>query len=327
MSCIYHPSAPEVEHCHSCRQPICSSCTVSVNGQIYCRSCATSALGKSSQSTEASWVQLEPGQSKSRGLALLLSIIPGGGYMYLGLMNRGLQTLLIFVGTIFLSEVLNLDFLNGLVIPVLMLYTIFDTQQIAGDLNRTGRILDRGFFEWKSIGLKNPMTQNPGPDASRSAGPFSSTVQPGTATGTSGFNVGGSSAQNDSDRIDPGVSNQYPAGEASSSAWTTGDEKASVSGEVELTISDPVASDIRQPVPPEMPLTSQTNPQTKRYSAIVAYILIGAGALLLLNNLFPSLLVEKYIRMLGGPIVLIGLGLLILYRTRSPRKEVLDQDE
>jgi len=246
--------------------------------------------------------------------------------MYLGLMNRGLQTLLIFVGTIFLSDVLDLDFITGLVIPVLMLYTIFDTQQIVGDLNRTGRILDRGFFEWKSIGLKNPITQNPSPDASRSAGTFSSTVQPGTATGTSGFNVGGSSVQNDSDRIDPGVSNQYPAGEVSSSAWTISDENASVSGEVELTKSDPVASDIQQPVP-EMPRISQTNPPTKRYSAIVAYILIGAGTLLLLNNLFPSLLVEKYIRMLGGPIVLIGLGLLILYRTRSPRKEAIDQDE
>lgn len=106
---------------------------------------------------EETLVRIDPSKPKARGAAFILSLIPGGGYMYLGLMNRGLQTLLIFFGTIFIGNILRMEFISGLVIPILMLYTIFDTQQILGELNQTGVTVDRGFFAWGAIGLKNPV--------------------------------------------------------------------------------------------------------------------------------------------------------------------------
>ncbi|MDH7479269.1 MAG: hypothetical protein QHH02_04610 [Syntrophomonadaceae bacterium] len=221
---------------------------------------------------EDTLVRIDPGKPKARGAAFILSLIPGGGYMYLGLMNRGLQTLLIFFGAIFIGNILHLEFISGLVIPILMLYSIFDTQQVLGELNQTGMAVDRGFFAWSSIGLKNPVA-NPASPGVRSE-PFNGAP--------SGFSAA------ETDRKEDG----------------------------EETVKTPaVAPGNCRAEPDPAPV-----PSGRRRRVVLAYILIGLGLIALCNNLFPHLQLERFWRLLGGPLLLIGIGLILLYRNLAGQK-------
>lgn len=64
---------------------------------------------------------------REKKMTYLLSFFPGLGYLYLGLMNRGLQFLLLFFGTIFLTTIVN-SF--GFFIPIIVFYSYFDSLQL-----------------------------------------------------------------------------------------------------------------------------------------------------------------------------------------------------
>ncbi|WP_105617336.1 hypothetical protein [Vallitalea okinawensis] len=64
--------------------------------------------------------------SYKRGLAYLFSLIPGAGQMYIGLMNRGLQIMLFFWGTIAVISFVNVLEALGLLLVVLYFYSFFD---------------------------------------------------------------------------------------------------------------------------------------------------------------------------------------------------------
>jgi TM2 domain-containing membrane protein YozV len=122
MKCVNHPEAEAEVLCTVCHKPLCSECQITLRDRDYCRHC----LEEKVAGEEVKYTALD---NKSRLLAFLLSLIPGVGYMYLGLMNRGLQTLIIFFGTFFITSLTSIDVVI-FIIPVLVFYSIFDTLQI-----------------------------------------------------------------------------------------------------------------------------------------------------------------------------------------------------
>jgi len=72
---------------------------------------------------------------RSKVLATLLSAFPGAGQMYLGLQKRGLQLMLLFLGSIYVMDLLRLTVLFFL-IPVIWFYSLFDGLQL---VSRYGR--------------------------------------------------------------------------------------------------------------------------------------------------------------------------------------------
>jgi hypothetical protein len=72
---------------------------------------------------------------RSKVLATLLSAFPGAGQMYLGLQKRGLQLMLLFLGSIYVMDLLRLSVLFFL-IPVIWFYSLFDGLQL---VSRYGR--------------------------------------------------------------------------------------------------------------------------------------------------------------------------------------------
>src|SRR5690554_3093087 len=66
---------------------------------------------------------------KSLAATVIFSAIPGGGHMYLGWMNRGLQLMLSFFLCIFLIDWLSMS-LFGVLLPVIWFYSFFDALQI-----------------------------------------------------------------------------------------------------------------------------------------------------------------------------------------------------
>lgn len=239
---------------------------------------------------EETMVSYDPQHTKSRGAAFILSLIPGGGYMYLGLMNRGLQAMLIFFGTIFLSNLLNMGILAGMIIPILMLYTIFDTQQLWTELTQKGSVTDRGFWAWSSIGLKNPVNNN------GSSGKHQPVQYPGTGQ--------------DSGRVNA-AAGYTPEQES------TNNESESGPG---LSESPTVISSIGTPEPFGMDPVPEAAPPKRQRRFVLAYILIGLGVLALINNLFPSLMLERFWDVGGVPALMIVLGLVILFRNLDGRR-------
>lgn len=82
--------------------------------------------------------ELEAGREegrRSKVLATLLSGFPGAGQMYLGLQKRGLQLMLLFLGSIYIMDLLRISFLFFL-IPVIWFYSLFDGLQL---VSRHGR--------------------------------------------------------------------------------------------------------------------------------------------------------------------------------------------
>lgn len=138
MKCINHPESEAVEICPLCRRPVCHQCLVSLSGKNYCRACLEERIGAL------------PGHTgrKSGFLAFILSFLPGAGYFYLGLMKRGLQTMVLFFGSIFISSMANIEQLMAFVAPVLVFYSIFDTQQLLRRMNEGLPVEDKELFDW-----------------------------------------------------------------------------------------------------------------------------------------------------------------------------------
>lgn len=155
MKCAQHPEVEADVLCALCKSPICQDCRINLRDNPYCRNCLEQKIAGTEKPETT---------GRSRFLVLLLSLIPGGGYMFLGHMRRGLQAMIIFFGTIFVASVTNLNPLIPLVLPVLMFYSIFDSLQLAGKANEGIAVQDiplinvgernwRGPLGWGLVGL------------------------------------------------------------------------------------------------------------------------------------------------------------------------------
>ncbi|AJS58085.1 hypothetical protein [Paenibacillus sp. IHBB 10380] len=72
---------------------------------------------------------------RSKILATLLSAFPGAGHMYVGLQKRGLQLMILFLGSIYILDILRLSVFLFL-IPVIWFFSFFDALQ---QISRYGR--------------------------------------------------------------------------------------------------------------------------------------------------------------------------------------------
>ncbi|MEK5407085.1 multi-tm2 domain protein [Paenibacillus sp. FSL W8-0439] len=95
---------------------------------------------------------------RSKMLATILSVFPGAGHMYIGLQKRGLQLMLLFLGFIYILDVLHLSLFLFL-IPVVWFYSFFDALQ---QVSRYGReqLIDKPviamfaqYHRWVGLGL------------------------------------------------------------------------------------------------------------------------------------------------------------------------------
>lgn len=76
---------------------------------------------------------------KSTLWALLFSVVPGAGHMYLGWQERGLAFMASFFGALFLMDWLHLS-LFLFVLPVIWFYSFFDALQIASAMSLNGAL-------------------------------------------------------------------------------------------------------------------------------------------------------------------------------------------
>ncbi|AKA72372.1 hypothetical protein [Clostridium scatologenes] len=66
----------------------------------------------------------------SKSMATFFAMLPGAGHMYLGLTKQGIELMMLFFFTIFLSSSIGLEFL-GVFLPIIWFYSIFDVRSKA----------------------------------------------------------------------------------------------------------------------------------------------------------------------------------------------------
>lgn len=82
---------------------------------------------------------------RSKFIATLLSVIPGVGQMYLGLQRRGIQLMILFLGTFYIIDVIRLSLFLFL-LPLIWFFSFFDGLQLT---SRYGRepLIDKPLVE------------------------------------------------------------------------------------------------------------------------------------------------------------------------------------
>ena len=131
MKCSNHAKIESVAACAACGRPFCADCVVELDGKSWCRGCLSRILKHSGTG------QAHPGWRKLA--AALLSLVPGAGHMFLGLIGKGFALMGLLIVTIFLiilySDATGMYWMTAYLVPTLCLlfvsYAVFDTMAIA----------------------------------------------------------------------------------------------------------------------------------------------------------------------------------------------------
>jgi len=92
--------------------------------------------------------------NKSKFLTFIFSFLPGLGHMYIGLLNRGLQIMILFFGSMFLMDFINLNAFPFF-IPIIWFFNMFDSLQFVAKMRRGEEVPDELLVEWSSITTKS----------------------------------------------------------------------------------------------------------------------------------------------------------------------------
>ena len=93
-------------------------------------------------------------RNASPALTFLFSLLPGAGHMYLGLMRRGLEIMVVFFAAIFLvANTLGLAEIGVPLSIILFFYSLFDAQHLYKAVRKGEEVADTDFLKISSFTL------------------------------------------------------------------------------------------------------------------------------------------------------------------------------
>jgi len=130
MKCANHARSEAVAACAKCGKNLCSECAIALREGAWCRGCLESLTGQERSGGARG--------GKSKLIAALLSIIPGVGHMYLGLIGKGFAMMGLFFASVFLvilySDSTGMYWMAAFLIPTLgvlfISYAVFDSMEM-----------------------------------------------------------------------------------------------------------------------------------------------------------------------------------------------------
>ena len=139
MKCSNHPRTESSATCAECGKALCSVCAVEMDQESWCRECLSIMIARTRGAGQA-----HPGWRKLA--AALLSIVPGAGHMFLGLIGKGFALMGLLIVSVFLiilySDATGMYWMSAYLIPTLSVlflsYAVFDAMAIS-DARRSGR--------------------------------------------------------------------------------------------------------------------------------------------------------------------------------------------
>lgn len=158
MNCNVHYKNEASFRCFECGAFICKECAEDRDGKIICKKCLENHMARA-QMNEISIGNGITGNKYSRRynafLAFLFSLVPGAGQMYLGLMKRGLQLMVLFTIPIVVA---NIFYLGGWFIifnVIIWFYSFFDCLHIKRDINEGKEIKDELIYDINMMDVKD----------------------------------------------------------------------------------------------------------------------------------------------------------------------------
>lgn len=148
MRCVYHSDREAAYVCNHCGKDVCADCAVDVNGNTLCKPCVAALAGRTGHGHgpgpgydryHCGYPRHAKGRSKAA--LFILSFLPGLGYMYLGLIKRGLLVMSAFFLNIYLLAEFSVPLLAFLV-PVIFFASFFDGFSILRRINAGEAVTD-----------------------------------------------------------------------------------------------------------------------------------------------------------------------------------------
>lgn len=132
MNCSYHQVTLANTRCRVCARPLCPACDHRVKGFTYCQDCIVAGVEGITGQPHA---QPRRYEIKSPGLAAFLSLVPGLGSAYNGLIIKALVHFAVIVGLWEVSDLFR-SRLFGWAGFACYVYSLFNAFQDAKRLNR-----------------------------------------------------------------------------------------------------------------------------------------------------------------------------------------------
>lgn len=139
MKCVNHQRVEATATCAECGRHFCAACTISLDERTWCRDCLSAIVARTGKGA-----RVHPGWRKLA--AALLSIVPGAGHMFLGLIGKGFTLMGLLIASVFLiilySDATGMYWMTAYLVPTLSVlflsYAVFDAMAIA-DAQRGSR--------------------------------------------------------------------------------------------------------------------------------------------------------------------------------------------
>ena len=131
MNCVNHPEAAVSAFCQNCGKALCTQCTRTVQGSVYCEPCLAArvtAVPGAPAAPGAYPPPPPPAGIPNPGTATILGFIPGVGAMYNGQYIKAIVHVLVFVVLISITEHYGVF---GIFVGAWVLYQVFDAHQTA----------------------------------------------------------------------------------------------------------------------------------------------------------------------------------------------------
>ncbi|MTI68973.1 MAG: hypothetical protein FH751_01795 [Firmicutes bacterium] len=160
MECTNHPEREANFRCVDCGKPICKECAINQRGKIVCKECTSEEEILERQNLENINITRESPKTYNSFWAVLFSLLPGAGHMYLGLMKRGLQLMIAFFAMIIIPNIFySIDYLTVIAL-IIWFYSLFDAHHIRKRIKKGDTInddliydMDVSKFNYYNVGI------------------------------------------------------------------------------------------------------------------------------------------------------------------------------
>lgn len=146
MECKNHKEVQSTFVCMVCGEALCSDCSIALDKAVYCKECLEDIVREKTpvKTHKKSWI-----------LAMCLSLVPGTGHMYLGMIKKGLSLMTMLLSlvllTILFAESSEIYWLAAFLIPTLgfvfLSYSIFDCLSLTYRVNSGEDVTNEGIYE------------------------------------------------------------------------------------------------------------------------------------------------------------------------------------
>ncbi|MCR1898282.1 B-box zinc finger protein [Irregularibacter muris] len=151
MECKNHRDREAIAMCISCGQPLCEQCDAIVLGKHYCEKCKDNVETREAYPTEKGKKIVS--HDINNFFWFILSLVPGAGHMYMGLMKRGAIILGAFLmGVSVMNLLYFFDHIGGMLSILIYVYAFFDSYNTKKAIQRGEVVRDEGL---EGLSLEN----------------------------------------------------------------------------------------------------------------------------------------------------------------------------